>query len=323
MRKPAAKGANGALESAGSHSFLTEEQRAALDEALAKKRAEAPPPPPPAPVSGDEGGALKPRLGKNPHNEGVLTKRDIQHDHHLSRKGKGGPRGQPKKAGAGGKFTWGSLLADQEAAASLDRNDPNYDSDAEAGVDLREEATIQVAAYKRAVISLLQEYYSSGDLAEAAARLAELDHPLFSHYFVKRALTTAMDKHDREREMTSVLLATLYNEVIAADQMRKGFLATVEALEDLRLDVPDAPDQLSLFVCRAVIDDALPPSFVKRIGLVDSPLAGELQHKCEAHLGAKHGVADRMARCWGGGAGFALDETKVSIASMLKVRQCV
>ena len=41
----------------------------------------------------------------------------------------------------------------------------------------------------------------------------ELDHPEFGHYFVKRALVTAMDKHAREREMTSVLLSTLYNEV--------------------------------------------------------------------------------------------------------------
>lgn len=31
--------------------------------------------------------------------------------------------------------------------------------------------------------------------------------------FLQRALTTAMDKHDREREMTSVLLSALYNEV--------------------------------------------------------------------------------------------------------------
>lgn len=41
----------------------------------------------------------------------------------------------------------------------------------------------------------------------------ELDHPEFGHYFVKRALTTALDKHDREREMTAVLLSALYNEV--------------------------------------------------------------------------------------------------------------
>jgi hypothetical protein len=35
---------------------------------------------------------------------------------------------------------------------------------------------------------------------------------------VKRALATALDKHDREREMTSVLLSTLYSEVGAAER---------------------------------------------------------------------------------------------------------
>ena len=54
-------------------------------------------------------------------------------------------------------------------------------------------------------------------------------------------------------------------QVISPDQMRKGFLAVVEGLEDLRLDVPDALDLLSLFICRAVADDVLPPSFIKRI----------------------------------------------------------
>jgi hypothetical protein len=41
--------------------------------------------------SGEEGPG-KPLLGKNPHSEGIRTKRDLQHDHHLNRKGKGGPR---------------------------------------------------------------------------------------------------------------------------------------------------------------------------------------------------------------------------------------
>lgn len=159
----------------------------------------------------------KPHLGKNPHHEGVKTKRDLAHDHHLSRRGKGergcrvlitwltfppllaviglqqrqeeqrgeeltwhtpagpgpgllpmflcGPRphqeeqrwresdmahcqqkltashprrasfsagtGRTKKSGAGGKFTWGSMLTDgEEATGAMDRNDPNYNSGA-------------------------------------------------------------------------------------------------------------------------------------------------------------------------------------------------
>ena len=42
----------------------------------------------------------------------------------------------------------------------------------------------------------------------------ELDEPDYTHFFVKKVVTQAMDKHDREREMASVLLSTLYNEVM-------------------------------------------------------------------------------------------------------------
>jgi hypothetical protein len=39
-------------------------------------------------------------------------------------------------------------------------------------------------------------------------------------------------------------------QVIAPDQVRKGFLAAIEALEDLHLDVPGVVDLLALFICR-------------------------------------------------------------------------
>ena len=37
--------------------------------------------------------------------------------------------------------------------------------------------------------------------------------PQLHHWFVKRAVALAMDKHDKEREMTSVLLCSLHNTV--------------------------------------------------------------------------------------------------------------
>ncbi|KAI7837239.1 hypothetical protein COHA_008927 [Chlorella ohadii] len=299
-------------------SFLTQEQREALDAALSKKRAEQPAPPPvPAAAVGDDEVA-KPQLGKNPHSEGVKTKRDLAHDHHLNRKGKG--TGRTKKAGAGGKYTWGAqMLADGDEGAAVDPNDPNYDSgdDSSRAVSFHEERTTQIAMFKKAVAMLLEEYYNSGDINEAAVSLQELDHPEFGHYAVKRALAAAFDKHAWEREMTSVLLSTLYNEVIAPEQVRKGFTAAIEGLDDFKLDVPDVVDQLATFICRAVVDDVLPPSFVKRIDGPAGSLAAELRHKCELHLSAKHS-AERLARCWGSGAGFKFDETKDSIRSMLQ-----
>ena len=63
------------------------------------------------------------------------------------------------------------------------------------------------------VATLLEEYFSSGDLGEAAGELADMGEPELQHFFVKRAVTAALDKHNREREMTSVLLSSLYSEV--------------------------------------------------------------------------------------------------------------
>ena len=45
------------------------------------------------------------------------------------------------------------------------------------------------------------------------ACLQELDEPEYGHLFVKRAVTRALDKHNHEREMSSILLSALYGEV--------------------------------------------------------------------------------------------------------------
>jgi hypothetical protein len=172
------------------------------------------------------------------------------------------------------------------------------------------------------VTDLIQEYFSSGDQAEALTALEEADEPELHHYFVKRLLTIALDKHDHEREMTSLLLSTMYSEVlknliillvwpklhdqflriwesialrcgltrnvsavlqswlgdwwtcwcsrsvalqvISPVQMQKGFTAVVDSIDDLQLDVPNAVEMVANFVERGVVDDILPPSFVKR-----------------------------------------------------------
>ena len=41
-------------------------------------------------------------------------------------------------------------------------------------------------------------------------------------------------------------------------------------------------------ICRAVVDDVLPPSFIKRIDGPPGSLEAELKHKCELHINAKH-----------------------------------
>ena len=63
------------------------------------------------------------------------------------------------------------------------------------------------------VDALIEEYFNSGDIQEASTTLQELDEPEYGHFFVKRAVTRALDKHNHEREMSSILLSALYGEV--------------------------------------------------------------------------------------------------------------
>ena len=71
----------------------------------------------------------------------------------------------------------------------------------------------------------MAEYYLTGDLTEAAAELEDMAEPGLVHFLVKRACATALDKHNREREMTCLLLSSLYSEV-----RLHGTLAQSEAL---------------------------------------------------------------------------------------------
>lgn len=63
------------------------------------------------------------------------------------------------------------------------------------------------------VEEIIQEYFASGDISEAVMALQEVDQPNFHHHFVKKVVTRALDRPDRDRELASVLLSTVYGEV--------------------------------------------------------------------------------------------------------------
>jgi programmed cell death protein 4 len=303
--------------SLSSEPLLNEEQRLALEAALSGSLVEktdsssvelkgVPPP---------LSNGARPKAGNSV--TGKPKKEGVYHDHHLSRRGKG--TGKAKKHGGGGRFTWGKImdpfiLESEDAAA--DSGDPNWDSELEDGCSLVEERTVQVVAYKNAVADILFEYFNSGDLEETTDSLDEMDHPELAYYFVKRAITFSLDRHDKEREMVSSLLSELYDKSIDAEQMQKGFEAVVEGLDDLVLDVPQAVELLAFFTCRAIADDILPPSFLKDVEQ-NTEIMRDWHHRCQAYLADPH-FAERMSRIWGSKAGMDLNETKVSFSSSLK-----
>ncbi|XP_075660554.1 MA3 DOMAIN-CONTAINING TRANSLATION REGULATORY FACTOR 1-like [Castanea sativa] len=224
-----------------------------------------------------------------------------------------------KKDGAGGKGTWGKLL-DTDGESHLDRNDPNYDSGEEPYQLVGTSVSDPLDDYKKAVASIIEEYFSNGDVELAASDLRELGSSGYLPYFIKRLVSMAMDRHDKEKEMASVLLSALYADVISPDQIQDGFFMLLESADDLAVDILDAVDILALFLARAVVDDIIPPAFLNRAkkGLPESSKGVQaIQIADKSYLSAPH-HAELVERKWGGSTHITVEEVKKKIADLLR-----
>lgn len=118
---------------------------------------------------------------------------------------------------------------------------------------------------KIAIDQLLEEYLISQNLDEASNCVKELAVEQFHHELVKRAVTCALDKTDSDRTAMSSLLAYLVaTEVVSEKQMSKGFDRLYGRIDDLCLDVPNAPKFLSAFVEQAQSDGCLPKDYTPK-----------------------------------------------------------
>lgn len=174
--------------------------------------------------------------------------------------------------------------------------------------------------YKKAVASIIEEYFTTGEVEVAASDLRELGSSEFHPYFIKRLVSMAMDRHDKEKEMASVLLSALYADVFSPAQIRDGFVILLESADDLAVDILDAVDVLALFVARAVVDDILPPAFLTRAKktLLESSKGFQVIQTAEkSYLSAPH-HAELVERKWGGSTHITVEEVKKKIADLLR-----
>ncbi|RZB56614.1 Programmed cell death protein 4 isoform B [Glycine soja] len=231
-------------------------------------------------------------------------------DHHVK---------APAGDGAGGKGTWGKLL-DTDIDSHIDRNDPNYDSGEEPYQLVGTTVTDPLDEFKKAVVSIIEEYFSNGDVELASSDLRELGSSEYYPYFIKRLVSMAMDRHDKEKEMASVLLSALYADVISPAQIRDGFFMLIESSDDLAVDILDAVDILALFLARAVVDDILPPAFLARArkALPESSKGVQVIQTAEkSYLSAPH-HAELVERRWGGSTHITVEEVKKKIGDLLR-----
>ncbi|KAJ9567797.1 hypothetical protein OSB04_003763 [Centaurea solstitialis] len=221
--------------------------------------------------------------------------------------------------GGGGKGTWGKLL-DTDGDTHIDRNDPNYDSGEEPYQLVGSAVCDPLDEYKRKVASIIDEYFTTGDVDLAASELRELGSFEYHPYFIKRLVSMAMDRHDKEKEMTSVLLSALYSDVISSTHIKQGFFMLLESADDLAVDILDAVEILALFIARAVVDDILPPAFVTKAkkSLSESSKGFQaLQTAEKSYLSAPH-HAELVERRWGGSTHITVEEVKKRISDLLR-----
>lgn len=220
-----------------------------------------------------------------------------------SRNGYG--RGLPKKGGAGGKGVWG-LPGSELLETYEDINDPNYDSENLNNGDIELKVVVPEVTHeeiKKKVEPIILEYFENGDTQEAILSIEEQIPLERRDALVEQLIEIAMDHKPSHREMTSVLISDLFPHVINETDISKAFENLLANLNDLILDIPDAPIVLGNFIARAIADDCIPPKFITIMKeKSDNKDFQETLIHADTLLSMKHGLV-RLHNVWGvGGA---------------------
>lgn len=213
--------------------------------------------------------------------------------------------GKPKKAGGGGKGTWGKNgeLYEEECE---DPHDPNYDTaDVKDNIVLQEVIPdLTSAEFDKVVSPIYLDYYNHGLTLEVVESLRELNITHLKHRVIYLAIVLAMEKKGAQRELTSALLSDLYGERVVTEQdFELGYQALMNALPDLKLDTPDASVVLGQFMARSVADDCLRPCYIKEHLEHPSPESKITLDTAHRLLQMKHGIV-RLDSIWGYGGGI-------------------
>ncbi|KAG2553717.1 hypothetical protein PVAP13_9KG617800 [Panicum virgatum] len=194
-----------------------------------------------------------------------------------------------------------------------------------------EVADAAVREFKAKAVSIIKEYFMTGDIMEVVSRLEAENGSCCSSFnaiFVQRLINAAMDRKSRDKEMASVLLSAL---CLPPEDVVAGFQLLIEAAEDAALDNPAIVEDLTMFFARSVVDEVIAPSDLEAMeedaGRVkaDGSTGMLALRNARALLSAKLS-AERILRCWGGGgsgkAGWELDEVKDMISKLLQEYDC-
>ncbi|AAC25511.1 Similar to apoptosis protein MA-3 gb/D50465 from Mus musculus [Arabidopsis thaliana] len=214
----------------------------------------------------------------------------------------------------GSEETWGVEDDDDLTDPIFDTIEGNGHSDPTSCFDA------DLSEYKKKATVIVEEYFGTNDVVSVVNELKELGMAEYRYYFVKKLVSMAMDRHDKEKEMAAFLLSTLYADVIDPPEVYRGFNKLVASADDLSVDIPDAVDVLAVFVARAIVDDILPPAFLKKQMklLPDNSKGVEVLRKAEKSYLATPLHAEVVEKRWGGTDNWTAEDVKARINDLLK-----
>eukprot|EP00823_Brevimastigomonas_motovehiculus_P008661 TRINITY_DN79_c0_g1_i2.p1 TRINITY_DN79_c0_g1~~TRINITY_DN79_c0_g1_i2.p1 ORF type:complete len:483 (-),score=149.52 TRINITY_DN79_c0_g1_i2:223-1644(-) len=157
--------------------------------------------------------------------------------------------------------------------------------------------TKNALAAKAKIDTIVSDYYGLQNPEETVRAIADMKNPHFHFEIIKKLISAAFDKDNKDRELASRLLARVSGDVISTDEVCKGFGILLQRVEDLFLDVPDILQLFSCFLARAVADEALPPAFLIRQDLDCNDMGYKVLSRTQNLLQGK-GISYSMARVW-------------------------
>ncbi|XP_055347441.1 programmed cell death protein 4-like [Paramacrobiotus metropolitanus] len=211
-------------------------------------------------------------------------------------------RGLPKKGGAGGKGVWGKLgdeMIDYEEEMEQEPGDAIDDYDK---MQMQKDEITKPEQLRAALVPILDEYYNHGKSAEFIRSLESRSiKPAIIHMIAYYAVVISMDKKAFEREMTSTLLADLYDHGLTEEHYELAFDQILSELADLVIDCPEALDFTANFIARCIADDCLAPKFIEsRMEKHEDKetVTAKTLSKAGVLINIKHGLV-RLDNVWG------------------------
>ncbi|GAX25160.1 hypothetical protein FisN_15Lh288 [Fistulifera solaris] len=242
-----------------------------------------------------------------------------------------------KKQGGHGKGQWKELMDPSYAEKDpIDEKDPIYDEAEDSSryilssmeSDVAEKRgydpgtskavygpLLTLSEFKLQLTECLHEYYDSADTDEVIRTLEELGCQEYHSEIVKKAVSLALDKSSRSRELTSRLLTCLHPTPMTMSDMTTGFEKLLDSMEDLQTDVPDAATIVASFLARAVVDEVLPPAFMSD---QNNNRPGDLVIEKALTLLSREHCTARLEKVWGPGDGRPVEDLKKDMDQLLQ-----